>query len=70
MGKDPRDEEREMKMTTSYVPNEILRTLPYEYRIPMNDEDNFELFDNEFKDIRTLLNKYSYIYDEGDTDTV
>jgi hypothetical protein len=57
-------------MTTSYVPSEILRTLPYEYRIPMNDEDNFELFDNEFKDIRTLLNKYSYIYDEGDTDTI
>jgi hypothetical protein len=57
-------------MTTSYVPTEILRTLPYEYRIPMNDEDNFELFDNEFKDIRTLLNKYSYIYDEGDTDTI
>jgi hypothetical protein len=57
-------------MTTSYVPTEILRTLPYEYRIPMNDEDNFELFDNEFKDIRTLLNKYSYTYDEGDTNIV
>ena len=57
-------------MTTSYVPTEILRTLPYEYRIPMNDEDNFELFDNDFKGISTLLNKYSYIYDEGDTDIV
>jgi hypothetical protein len=55
-------------MTTSYVPIEILRTLPYQYRIPMNDADNFELFDNDFKDIRTLMNKYSYICDEGDTD--
>ena len=57
-------------MTTSYVPSEILRTLPYEYRIPMNDEDNFELFDDEFKGISTLLNKYSYICDEGDTDII
>jgi hypothetical protein len=55
-------------MTTSYVPTEILRTLPYEYRVPMNDADNFELFDNEFRDIRTLLNKYSCICDDGDTD--
>jgi len=57
-------------MTTSYVPIEILRTLPYQYRIPMNDADNFELFDNDFKDIRTLSNKYSYICDDGDTDII
>ena len=54
-------------MTISYVPTEILRTLPYEFRIPMNDADNFDLFDNDFKDIRTLMNKYSCICDNGDT---
>jgi len=55
-------------MTTSYVPTEILRRLPYEYRIPMNDADNFDLLDNDFKDIRTLMNRYSYICEDGDTD--
>ena len=30
-------------MNTTYVPSEILRNLPYEFRIPINDFDDLEL---------------------------
>ena len=30
-------------MTTSYVPTEILRNLPYEYRCPIDDFDELEM---------------------------
>ena len=30
-------------MTTSYVPTEILRNLPYEFRCPIDDFDELEM---------------------------
>jgi hypothetical protein len=43
LGKDPRTLRKIVVMNPSYVPPKILRNLPYEYRIPINDLDDIEL---------------------------
>ena len=47
LGKDPRTLRKLVVMNASYVPPEILRNLPYEYRVPINDLDDLELFMKE-----------------------
>jgi hypothetical protein len=43
---------RELVMNTScHIPLEVLRKLPYEYRVPMNDEDDLELFREDVSDV-------------------
>ena len=37
--------------TSCYVPLEILRKLPYECRIPENDEDDMELFREDVSEL-------------------
>ena len=52
IGKGSQSEIMEMVVDTScYVPLEILRKLPYEYRVPMNDEDDLELFREDVSDV-------------------
>jgi hypothetical protein len=45
-------------MCESYVPYEVLRKLPYEYRIPVNYEDEYDTLIEENK-------RFSWDYSKG-----